>query len=71
MTLSGHTSTLPRLVVQGHDFEGQFLEFRLGPTSRPTGRFSNRVHDIHHSRAVLHVYVAHIRCAPTGTRRKL
>ena len=33
MTLSGHTSTLPRLVVQGHDFEGHSLGCRFGPTS--------------------------------------
>ena len=45
MALSGHTSTLPRLVVQGHDFEGHFLECRLGPTSRPLRRFINRGHD--------------------------
>ena len=33
MTLPGHTSTLPRLVVQGHDFEGHSLGCRFGPTS--------------------------------------
>ena len=27
MTLSGHTSTLPRLVVQGHGFEASFLRW--------------------------------------------
>ena len=27
MTLSGHTSTLPRLVVQGYGFEASFLRW--------------------------------------------
>ena len=27
MTLSGHTSTLPRLVVQGHGFEASYLRW--------------------------------------------
>ena len=33
MTLSGHTSTLLRLVIWGDDFEGHSLECRFGPTS--------------------------------------
>ena len=33
MTLSGHTSTLPRLVIWGGDFQGHSLECRFGPRS--------------------------------------
>ena len=33
MTLSGHTSTLPRLVVQGHVFEGSWLQSGFGQKS--------------------------------------
>jgi hypothetical protein len=33
MTLSGHTSTLPRLVVQGRVFEGSWLQSGFGQKS--------------------------------------
>ena len=44
MALSGQTSTLPHLVVQGHDFEGHSLACRFGPTSTVRG-FINHGHD--------------------------
>ena len=37
MTLSGHTSTLPRLVVQGRVFEAPLLQSGFGQKSTYTG----------------------------------
>ena len=36
MTLSGHTSTLPRLVVQGRVFEASLLQSGFGQKSKDT-----------------------------------
>ena len=39
MTLSGHTSTLPRLVFQGRVFEGSWLQSGFGQKSAHFGTF--------------------------------
>ena len=39
MTLSGHTSTLPRLVVQAHGFEASFLRWARFDFSDQSRRF--------------------------------
>ena len=39
MTLSGHTSTLPRLVVQGRVFEASLLHSSFGQKSAQTYPF--------------------------------
>ena len=39
MTLSGHTSTLPHLVVQGRVFEASLLQSGFGQKSQQTGPF--------------------------------
>ena len=45
MTLSGHTSTLLRLVVWGADFQGNFLDLTKTQKSDGTRTYYNRGRD--------------------------
>ena len=47
MTLSGHTSTLPRLVVQGHGFEASFLRWARLDFSPQRRRFLTEAMTLH------------------------
>ena len=46
MTLSGHTSTLPRLVVQGRVFEGSLLQSGFGGKKCPNRHLYDRGRDL-------------------------
>ena len=46
MTLSGHTSTLPRPIVWGAGFQGHFLDLTKAQKSTGTGTYVNRGRDI-------------------------
>ena len=50
MTLSGHTSTLPRLVVQGHGFEASFLRWAQVKYVPHVGRFITKAMMFKHVR---------------------
>ena len=56
MTLSGHTSTLPRLVVQGHGFEASFLRWARVKYVPQVRRFITV--------AMTYIYILFL-CAPT------
>ena len=46
MTLSGHTSTLPRLVVWGAGFQGHFLDLTKTQFCATTGTHLDRGRDL-------------------------
>ena len=58
MTLSGHTSNLPRLVVQGHGFEASLLQSGIGQNSLFLHHY-DRGRDVI---VLLYLFVVYIQC---------